>query len=33
MIKAQRGQAGIPLADFCELSLAALQEISGDLGL
>jgi len=26
-------QAGIPLAEFCELSLAALQEISGDLGL
>ena len=26
-------QAGIPLADFCELSLTAMQEISEDLGL
>ncbi len=25
--------AGIPLADFCELSLAAMQEIAGELGL
>ncbi|MDJ0622051.1 MAG: HDIG domain-containing protein [Desulfocapsaceae bacterium] len=26
-------QAGIPLADFCALSLAAMQEIADDLGL
>lgn len=26
-------RAGIPLADFCALSLAAMQEISDDLGL
>ena len=26
-------QAGIPLAEFCALSLAAMQEIAGDLGL
>lgn len=25
--------AGIPLADFCELSLAAMQEIAGEIGL
>ena len=25
--------AGIPLADFCALSLAAMQEIAEDLGL
>lgn len=26
-------QAGIPLADFCNISLVAMQEIAGDLGL
>ncbi len=25
--------AGIPLAEFCQLSLAAMQEIAGDIGL
>ncbi len=25
--------AGIPLADFCQLSLAAMQEIAGEIGL
>lgn len=32
-IIAECEQVGIPLADFCALSLGAMQEIAGDLGL
>lgn len=32
-IIAECEQAGIPLADFCELSLLAMQEIAGEIGL
>jgi len=32
-IIAECEQAGIPLADFCELSLIAMQEIAEDIGL
>lgn len=32
-IIAECEQVGIPLAEFCALSLAAMQEIAGDLGL
>ena len=32
-IIAECEKAGIPLAEFCELSLAAMQEIAGEIGL
>lgn len=32
-IIAECEQAGIPLAEFCELSLAAMQSIAGEIGL